>query len=136
MAKGDKEQNVEGEIQWYPVTKSMSKLGYKSKDCMEPVKIEKIASVKSFFTAGGAKPKSSTKRSSSSAKMDDGNGKSESSSSPKKIKAETKKGVTAFFSPREKATSTSSPKKTSIRKSPAKKVVPKKGSIQTFFKKA
>ena len=137
LAKGDKEKNIDGYIQWYPVTKSMSKLGYKSKDCMDPVKIEKIASVKSFFTAGGAKPKVSTKRSLSSAKMGDGNDNSESSSSPKKMKSETKKGVSAFFSPRDKATtSTSSPKKTSIRKSPVKKVVPKKGSIQTFFKKA
>ena len=53
-------QNGNGLIEWYPVTKNMSKLGYKSKDCVDQIKIEKVASVKSFFTAaGGEKRKSS-----------------------------------------------------------------------------
>lgn len=37
-------------IQWYPVTKQMSKIGYVGKDCIQPIKIEKVQSVKSFFT--------------------------------------------------------------------------------------
>jgi hypothetical protein len=37
-------------IQWYPVTKQMSKIGYVGEDCVKPIKIEKVSSVKSFFS--------------------------------------------------------------------------------------
>jgi hypothetical protein len=40
-------------MQWYPVTKRVGKVGYKNKDCVDPIQIEKVASVKSFFMAGG-----------------------------------------------------------------------------------
>ena len=58
---GNEEKNNQNEIiEWYPVTKNMSKLGYNSKDCVDPIKIQKVASVKSFFTAArGEKRKSS-----------------------------------------------------------------------------
>eukprot|EP00557_Chaetoceros_sp_GSL56_P001637 CAMPEP_0176501720 /NCGR_PEP_ID=MMETSP0200_2-20121128/14328_1 /TAXON_ID=947934 /ORGANISM="Chaetoceros sp., Strain GSL56" /LENGTH=371 /DNA_ID=CAMNT_0017900659 /DNA_START=175 /DNA_END=1287 /DNA_ORIENTATION=- len=36
-------------IDWYPVTKQMSKIGYGGQDCIKPIKIEKMSSVKSFF---------------------------------------------------------------------------------------
>eukprot|EP00979_Chaetoceros_neogracilis_P002534 scaffold433_cov260-Chaetoceros_neogracile.AAC.61 len=40
-------------MRWYPVTKRVGKVGYKNKDCVDPIQIEKVASVKSFFMAGG-----------------------------------------------------------------------------------
>lgn len=37
-------------LAWYPVTKEMNKLSYNDANSIQPVKIEKIPSVKSFFT--------------------------------------------------------------------------------------
>lgn len=42
-------------VQWHPVTKQMSKIGYVGQDCIAPIKIDKVASVKSFFTNASKK---------------------------------------------------------------------------------
>ena len=36
-------------IAWHPVTKRMSKTNYKDPDCIKPIQIETVRSVKSFF---------------------------------------------------------------------------------------
>jgi len=39
-------------LEWHPVTKSMSKVNYRDTDSVEPIKIQTVPSVKSFFLGG------------------------------------------------------------------------------------
>jgi Uncharacterized conserved protein len=50
-----KTKKMDCPMEWYPVTKQMSKIGYDGQDCIAPVKIDKVASVKSFFTNASKK---------------------------------------------------------------------------------
>lgn len=43
-------QEIDNCLAWHPVKKEMAKLSYRGKDSMDAIKIEKVASVKSFFT--------------------------------------------------------------------------------------
>ena len=47
----EKHQQEQMWIEWYPVTKQMNKIGFDSEDCIKPIKVEKIVSVKSFFAS-------------------------------------------------------------------------------------
>merc|ERR1712071_390715 len=40
-------------LAWYPVTKKMSNVQYQNLDCVHPIKLEKLPSIKSFFGKQG-----------------------------------------------------------------------------------
>ncbi len=42
-------------LSWHPVTKKMSNTQYKNPDCTKPIKIEKVPSIKSFFSNSPSK---------------------------------------------------------------------------------
>ena len=140
-----KEQNNQNEvIEWYPVTKKMSKLGYNSKDCVDPIKIEKVASVKSFFmAAGGQKRKSScTTNSGDDAKINAGvfaaTGVATGSPS-KRTKVEAVEAVEAVETNKMKmgmnSNSARSPSKSKPQSPGKAKVAENRGSIASFFTK-
>ncbi len=47
-------------LAWHPVTKRMSNVNYEGYDCMEPIKIEKVKSIKSFFEIADKKKSTRT----------------------------------------------------------------------------
>jgi hypothetical protein len=53
-------------LHWHPVKKDMSKVSYRDPDSVDPIKIEKVASVKSFFTKSKTMKMSGEKRASKS----------------------------------------------------------------------
>ena len=55
----DEEESCLG---WHPVKKDMSKLSYRDRDSVDAIKIEKVASVKSFFTSTSPKASAGVKR--------------------------------------------------------------------------
>lgn len=128
------------EMSWHPVTKRMSSVQYRGDDCTKAIKIEKVPSVKSFFSRQFA-----VKKSVDGDRLDvvnSGQICSSAGSSPLARKAETghkrptpftpanypKKSAKAVYSSRA-GTSTSE------RRSPAEKPLSpaKKGSITSFF---
>jgi len=155
-ATGYKENNHSNiTIEWHPVTKKMSKISYKGEDCMDPIKIEKVPSVKSFFTATKTKASCKTETSSSSSngvgvltkqkplkRPIVNNLVKGASNNSKKLKTESmknnkRKTTKNFFTPGNNTTILSSLQKqkaTNKQKSSATKK-PKKGSITSFFEK-
>lgn len=155
-ATGYKENNHSNiMIDWHPVTKKMSKISYKGEDCMDPIKIEKVPSVKSFFTATKTKASCKTETSSSSSNGVGVLTKQKSlkrpivnnlvkgaSNNSKKIKTESMKNnkgkaTKNFFIAGNNTTILSllqKQKVTNNQKSSATKK-PKKGSITSFFEK-
>lgn len=49
----------ECKLTWHPVSKQMSNVQYKGKDCIDEIKIEKVASIKTFFGSNDLRNKKS-----------------------------------------------------------------------------
>mmetsp|Transcript_14322 Transcript_14322/g.21694 ORF Transcript_14322/g.21694 Transcript_14322/m.21694 type:complete len:182 (+) Transcript_14322:3-548(+) len=55
-------------LTWHPVSKKMSNISYRNKDCIEAIKIEKIPSIKSFFSKVAKNTATKTKQNKTSLK--------------------------------------------------------------------
>ena len=130
---------------WHPVTKEMSKVGYRDANCVDPVNIEKVPSVKSFFAANkGTSTSTPQKKGNINTEMGIKNSPSKSAKrklddessrqSPLKNvaeKQEAKKGCIEHFLSQGNSGVKSPPRN----KPPIKRKEEKKGSITHFFSK-
>ncbi len=93
-------------LAWHPVSKRMSNISYQEADCMDEIKVEQVASIKSFFGANA--------KNSNIGKIRKGDSQKSTCASRvvKKMKLENQGSVSS---------------------SSKKKMSPKKGSIANFF---
>eukprot|EP00554_Chaetoceros_debilis_P012229 CAMPEP_0194111350 /NCGR_PEP_ID=MMETSP0150-20130528/10371_1 /TAXON_ID=122233 /ORGANISM="Chaetoceros debilis, Strain MM31A-1" /LENGTH=390 /DNA_ID=CAMNT_0038800757 /DNA_START=230 /DNA_END=1402 /DNA_ORIENTATION=- len=121
--RSDQIEQSESCLAWHPVTKQMSSLKYRNSDSVNPIKIEKVASVKSFFTAAAGR------------KAGNSNGASSAASESKKRSIFGKAGNSSganFFKPKRlkvnEVGGNEKPSSTGLKEKAAKK-----GSITNFF---
>jgi len=127
-------------LAWHPVTKRMNKTQYRESDCNVAVKIEKVPSVKSFFSAaakgGGAKAKAPVETGPKDFLKEGWKEEAEKQMAQSKRKAATTPTLSTQLSPVAKKTkpSASSPSLARSKKLFHKQQSPPKpGQITSFF---
>ena len=123
---------------WYPVSKKMNKTQYRERDCNVSIKIEKVASVKSFF--GKSFTQSMGAKSKAPAETGPKHVLEEGWKAEAELQMEQSKRPAPFSPSKEvkkaKTTLSSSPSKLLHRRKGGKPSTPQKGQITSFFTSA